>query len=213
LTLLLSNRPLLEAFRRGDEEAVKQVYRAYVHRVAALLRKGFSFMSGAQTFRFHGYSDEWELECAVQDTFIQAFSEKARVAYDGLAPFGPYLLAIARNRVISLLRGEHRELRRRSRLATEIEAAGPEAERAATTPEDEALRLELRDVVREFRSTLDPELARYFDARYVEERNLLETARHLGTTRMRARLREKKVREKFLEFLEARGHLDGRRPG
>jgi RNA polymerase sigma factor (sigma-70 family) len=201
VTLLLSDRKLLDAFRRGDRWAIERVYHAYVDQVARLLQRGFHFVSSGATHRFNGFDSGWELECAVQDAFIQAFSPAARQSYDGVSPFGPFLLTIARNRVISQLRSESREARRRTSLAAQPAPDPPES------PERQALRQEARALVAEFKATLPDELRRFCDARYGEERNLLDAARHLGLTRMRARLRDRKLLQLFTEFLERRGYL------
>jgi RNA polymerase sigma factor (sigma-70 family) len=201
VTLLLSDRKLLDAFRSGESWAIERVYHAYVDQVARLLQRGFHFVSGGATHRFNGFDSSWELQGAVQDAFIQAFSPAARRSYDGVSPFGPYLLTIARNRVISQLRSEGREARRRAALAAQPSPEPPDS------PERQALREEARALVAEFRATLPEELQRFFDARYDEDRNLLDAARHLGLTRMRARLRDRKLLQLFTEFLERRGYL------
>jgi RNA polymerase sigma factor (sigma-70 family) len=208
VTLLLSNRSLLEAFRRGERRAIEQVYRTYVDPVTRLLQGGFPFVSGGTVHSFRGFDNAWDLECAVQDTFIQAFSPAARLAYDGLHPFAPYLLAIARNRVISSMRSEGREQRRRTSLASEPRP------HEADSPEQEAERRELRHLVSDFRSGLSEELRHFYDLRYVEDRNLLEVARELGLSRMRARGRDEKLRRLFADFLHRRGYLlsSGRSP-
>ena len=201
MTLLVSDRALLDSFRRGEGRAIERVYREYVGQVTALLKNGFSFMSGGNSTYFKGYSDTWELECAVQDVFIQAFSPRARESYDGIKPYGPFLMTIARNRVISLLRSETRELRRRSRLAAEGQPPGPES------PEKQAIQQQLEETVKEFLETLDPELAQFFSRRYGEDRNLMETARMLGLSRMKARIKDRKLRKAFVEFLRRKGML------
>lgn len=201
MTLLVSDRALLDSFRRGEDLAIERVYREYVGQVTALLKNGFSFMSGGHSTYFKGYFDAWELECAVQDVFIQAFSERARQSYDGIKPFGPYLMTIARNRVISLLRSESREARRRSLLANEGPPPGPES------PEKQAIRQQLSETVQQFLDTLDAEMAEFFSRRYGEDRNLMETARMLGLTRMKARIRDRKLRKLFVEHLRRKGML------
>jgi len=203
VTLLLSDRALLRAFRNGESWAVEQVYHAYVDQVAGLLRKGFTFMSGGQPAHFRGYGNSWDLECAVQDTFSHAFSPAARQAYDGTNPYGPYLLTIARNQTISRLRRDMREYRRRTALAGEVGLEQPQ------TPEQHALQLEARQLVDEFRATLDQTQRRFLDLRYLEERNLLETARQLGLSRMKARTLEQKLRKALIRFLAQRGIIGG----
>lgn len=201
--LLAGDRALLDAFRRGERAAIEAVYHAYVGQVTGLLRRGFSFMSGAQQIHFRGYHDDWELECAVQDTFIQAFSARARQAYDGINPFGPYIKTIARNRVISNLRSEQREARRRREYS-----AQPPRE-PTTTPESEAMQKQLRQLVSRFVEGLPGPYRQFYELRYGQELNLMETARRLGLSRMKARIREQKLRKRFLTFLRGQGYGPG----
>ena len=203
MTLLLSDRALLDGFRRGEHEAIERVYHAYVDQVAHLLRKGFTFMSGGQPVHFRGYVNAWDLECAVQDTFSHAFSPAARQAYDGVSPFGPYLITIARNQVISRLRRDFRELRRRTALAADVAPRGPE------TPEESAIRSEREQLIEEFRATLDADQLRFLELRFREERPLLEAARMLGLTRMKARTLEQKIKQALIRFLKKRQVLGG----
>ncbi len=206
MPLLTQDRALLDAFRRGEREAIERVYHAYVGQVAGLLRGGFSFMSEGQPMSFHGIKDAWDLECAVQDTFIQAFSPAARQAYDGLKPYGPYLLAIARNRVISDLRSHQRERRRRSSLAAEVPPPGPES------PERQAMAAQREQIVRRFCEGLPAKLLRFSRLRFEQDRNLMEAARALGLSRMKARTLELQLRKAFLAFLRDQGHLRGDGP-
>ena len=200
MPLLTGDRALLDAFRRGEPAAIERVYHEYLGQVTGLLRRGFSFMSGGAQVHFKGYHDEWELECAVQDTFIQAFSENARQSYDGIKPFGPYLKTIARNRVISNLRSDQREARRRREFSAE-----PPRE-PTITPEGVAMREELRRLVERFIGGLPAEYRQFYELRYGQELNLMDAARSLGITRMKARIREQKLRQRFLAFLREKGH-------
>lgn len=207
MTLLASNRALLDAFRRGEERAIEEVYRAYVPGVVSLLRRGFSFVSGGRAHSFHGIRDPWELECAVQDVFSRAFGVEARRAYDGVSPYAPYLAAVARNWAISMVRTSSREDRRRSALAAEGVFEPP------TSPEQLAIAAERRALCAEFRASLPEELRQLLVLRYEEDRNLVEAARILGLSRMRARGRDRKLRELFAAFLRSRGLLgDGAAP-
>lgn len=201
MPILVADRTLLESFRRGEAWAIIRVYQAYVGQVAALLHRGFSFMSGSQSIHFRGFSDAWELECAVQDTFIQAFSPSARMAYDGLKPFGPYLLTIAKNRVISTLRSEQREKRRLAGLLAE----GPQP--PAPDPEQQALHNELVSLVAAFLDTLPEAERALYELRFVEDLTLLEASRRLGLSRMQARTREQHLRDRFAAFLRQRGYI------
>src|SRR5574341_691980 len=92
----LVDRSFLDAFRRGDRAALAAVYEHYVAGVSAILRHGFAFSSGGARTRFHGYRSQFELEDILQEVFSRAFSERARLAWDGLTPYESYLAGIAR---------------------------------------------------------------------------------------------------------------------
>jgi RNA polymerase sigma-70 factor (ECF subfamily) len=76
-------------FRRGRREAFEEVYRAYVltvERYLTGLARGAGEMAQASAI-----SD------LVQEVFVRAFAAKGRQGYDGLRPYGAFLLGIARN--------------------------------------------------------------------------------------------------------------------
>jgi len=94
----LRSRPeLLRAFREGDRDALSQVYWAYIGRVESFVRHAMPW----------GRS---EVVDVVQDAFIRAFDAKARLAYDGLRDYGPYLSTICRNLVTDRARRRGREV-------------------------------------------------------------------------------------------------------
>src|SRR5262252_8510520 len=104
MPVFASDRALLDAFRRGDREALATVYFHYVDDIAAIVRHGFSVpATGA---RVHGVSDEQAQRDVVQEVFARAFAARARDAYDGVRPYGPYLRRIARNLMIDRARAE-----------------------------------------------------------------------------------------------------------
>ncbi|NJK90066.1 MAG: hypothetical protein HC923_12225 [Myxococcales bacterium] len=86
------------------------MYREHAPRVAAMLRHGFHFQSAGRDCRFHGTRSEFDLEDRLQEVFARVFSERARLAYDGIHPFSAYITTIARNLVID----DFRKRRRRS---------------------------------------------------------------------------------------------------
>src|SRR5690242_17666024 len=104
LTLLLSERQLLERFRSGERRALEDVYRHYVRPVSEFLSRGFTFSSRDRTLRFRGYTQPFDLDNAIQETFTRAFKDSARIGYDGLNSYKNYLFAIARNLVIDEFR-------------------------------------------------------------------------------------------------------------
>lgn len=200
MTLLASDRALLDAFRGGKPRALRQVYEAYVDQVTRQLAKGFSFASAGRTMTFRGFANAWDLECSVQDVFVKAFNDAARQAYDGVSPFGPYLSRIARNHVISELRSEKREMRRRERLAAEPREPAP-------SPEGETLHAELVTIVAGFRETLDDRDRTFLRLRYEDELPLTETARRVGLSRMSARTLDRKLRQRFAKYLRRAGYV------
>src|SRR5262249_47320485 len=90
---------LLRRFREGDPPALSEVFRAHVDTLARVLRArahqggAFALMGGAV-----------EIENVVFETFARAFDPGPRSMYDGIRPYGHYLLGIARNVVLEQLR-------------------------------------------------------------------------------------------------------------
>jgi RNA polymerase sigma-70 factor (ECF subfamily) len=94
---------LLRAFRRGDPDALEAVYLDHVREVEAWIR-GALLRSGRLT--------PADLGDLVQDTFLRAFSESARASYDGLRPYPPFLMTLAKNLFVDWARRTGRELPR-----------------------------------------------------------------------------------------------------
>jgi RNA polymerase sigma factor (sigma-70 family) len=89
---------LLLAFREGKPEALSAVYRHYVRSVDGYLRALARRAGTPDLCQPSAVAD------LLQEVFIRAFSPNARLAYDGLRDFGPYLNTIARNCFIDTLR-------------------------------------------------------------------------------------------------------------
>src|SRR5258706_11892085 len=94
VTLFRDRPALLDAFYRGDGPALEDVYWGYVDLVEGIARHGFLVLRSGQ--RVHGAGRD-EIADLVQETFARAFGDRARRAYDGQRPYGPYLATIARN--------------------------------------------------------------------------------------------------------------------
>jgi RNA polymerase sigma factor (sigma-70 family) len=207
MTLLIERRELLARFRAGDRSALEEVYRHYVQGVATFLSRGFTFQSAGRTLRFAGYGQPFDLDNALQETFARAFRESARLGYDGIQPFKNYLLAIARNFVVDQLRSREHAA---SPLVEAVREAGDGvgSEPGAESGEDEALHRELGDLYGAFVEGLEPRDRSFFKARFEEERSQVEAGRMNGMSHMQARTLEKKLRERFLRFMRARGYLE-----
>jgi RNA polymerase sigma factor (sigma-70 family) len=220
MSLLIERRDLLARFKAGERRALEEVYRHYVSDVANFLRRGFTFSSRDRTFRFSGYSQPFDLDNAVQETFARAFKDSARLGYDGLHVYKNYLLAIARNLVVDEFRV--REVAMSpfvyQMAAAQAEAAGPEAEEAApstaadssapVSAEQEFLQKELAQLYAAFVERLDERDRIFFHARFEEQRTQIEAGERCGLSHMQSRTLEKKLRERFLKFMHTNGYLE-----
>jgi RNA polymerase sigma factor (sigma-70 family) len=185
VTLFLDHPELLPGFRDGDARVLERVYWAYVERteatVRARLRDIFRVAAAA--------SDVADL---VQETFARAFSERARLGYDGTRPYAPLIATIARNLVVDHARRHGREV-----AVEEVPDTPPEPE---SEPEPWAEPAIVR-AVESYLATLDPELKRVHERRYVHCESQEDAARALGTTRQRVRTLERKLRDGLAEYL------------
>ncbi|MCB9556373.1 MAG: sigma-70 family RNA polymerase sigma factor [Deltaproteobacteria bacterium] len=212
------DRPLLEAFRRGDREALETVYEEYAPLVASFLARGFTFVSKGRQMHFRGYHQPFDLENTLHETFARAFGERARLAYDGLTPYRRYVIAIARNLVLSELRIRELAL---SQLVTvddgePLEAVFDSMSEApvGTTPPEEGgaegayLLRELASLYQQFVDQLEPNQRVFFVARFEDGMTQVESGRCAGLSHMQSRSLEKKLRRQFLRFMQNHGYLE-----
>jgi RNA polymerase sigma-70 factor (ECF subfamily) len=172
------NRALLDAFRAGERSALESVYRHYVGAVVAVLRGGVALSGGG---RVPGAPAD-VVSDLVQETFIRAFSERARLAYDGLRDYQPYLLTIARNLLIDWARTQGRTLELPEDLG----------ELPAETPLASARHL---GVAEAYIASLSGELRQAHEQRYVLGRTQEEAARALGVSRHHVRTLERHLQQ------------------
>ncbi len=220
MTLLIERRELLERFRQGDRKALEEVYRHYVADVANFLQRGFTFNSRDRHFRFMGYTQPFDLDNALQETFTRAFKQSARLGYDGLNSFRNYLFAIARNLVIDEVR--NREVAMSPFIEAERGDAAPvhDGEEAApaqslssegshgTSAEQDFLKQELSKLYGSFVERLDERERMFFRARFEEQKTQVEAGQVCGLSHMQARTLEKKLRERFLKHMHTNGYLE-----
>lgn len=223
MSLLIERRELLDRFKRGERRALEEVYRHYAPEVAAFLQRGFTFHSAGRALRFSGYAQPFDLDNALQETFVRAFKESARVGYDGLHPYKSYLLAIARNLVLDEFRS--REVAMSPFIDALDSGAGAEAathdgEEAApsssvsdapsagVSAEQEFLRRELGRLYGAFVARLGDKDRTFFRHRFEEQLTQVDAGAKSGMSHMQARTLEKKLRRAFLEFMQANGYLD-----
>jgi RNA polymerase sigma-70 factor (ECF subfamily) len=222
--LLVERRELLARFKAGDRRALEEVYRHYVPEVANFLRRGFSFTSRDRNFRFSGYTQPFDLDNALQETFVRAFKESARLGYDGLHSYKNYLLAIARNLVVDEFRNREVAMspfidqmgapaRIESTTGRDGEEAAPAevnkpGESGQMSAEHEFLRQELAQLYNAFVARLSEPERIFFHARFEERKTQIEAGEACGLSHMQSRTLEKKLRERFLKFMQTNGYLE-----
>jgi RNA polymerase sigma factor (sigma-70 family) len=197
VTIFANNRDLLDRFRRGDRAALAEVYYRYVDEVATLARRGFTIESSGHVY-VRGVSGDAEREI-VQETFARAFAEKARTAYNGIDPYRPYLMRIAKNLLIDRFRAAAKQPvelddNAEIQLGEEPVDLDWEQRRAATV---------------EYLATLDPETRQVVRLRFEDELSQDDVAAQLGCSRRRVRTLEAKAQKDLRKWLDKRGLLRG----
>lgn len=195
MTIFDNNRDLLDRFRRGDRAALAEVYYRYVDEVASLARRGFTIESSGHVY-VRGVTGDGEREI-VQETFARAFSEKARVAFNGIDPYRPYLMRIAKNLLIDRFRAQ-------SKQEVELDDDTPIALGDEPVDLDWEQR---RTATVEYLATVDAELRQVVRLRFEEELSQDEVAAQLGCSRRRVRTLEAKAQKELRKWLQKRGLL------
>ncbi|MBI5545696.1 MAG: RNA polymerase sigma factor [Deltaproteobacteria bacterium] len=201
MAVFQGRRELLDAFRQGERSAMAEVYSYYVDEVAQLLRRGCRLSDGKSLL---GVRDSQRHRDLLQDVFLKAFGAPARQSYDGLRPYGPYLMRIARN----LLVDEARLGRRFVPLEDpcgEVEVL-PEEDAA---PEEALEWRQLSAATREFCTGVDAPTKEFIRLRFEEDLSQRDVAERMQWTRRKVRTWEDRVREQLRRFLI---HRDKRRP-
>jgi RNA polymerase sigma factor (sigma-70 family) len=194
----------LRRFREGAPEVLGEVYRAHVEPLARAMR--------AVAFRGRGYAHlqgALEVENTVLETFARAFEPRTRLAYDGIRPYAQFLMGIARNVVLE-----------QSRTREVVAGLGPQDEGSAVDWELGAaaggggIEQQLEDqeveaLLKEFKEGLSPQERELFELRFTEGMAQESAAERVGLTRIQVRRREKGLKQRLLDYLQARGYLQG----
>jgi RNA polymerase sigma factor (sigma-70 family) len=191
--MLFRERPeLLPPFRRGERPALEAVYRRYVRLIETLLRQGTQ-AGGGRVF----VSDTEMQKDLVQDVFARAFGERARLAFDGLREYRPYLLTIARNILVDWAR------KRKETLRPDIDELCEQMQHDQLEPEAAWADPETVRQVEAYIKDLPAELRRLHTLRYDAGCSQDEVARQLGLSRQNVRTMESKLRSGLSAYLEA----------
>lgn len=207
VTIFDGNRALLDAFRRGDKAALEAVYRHYIREVDALIRRGFFIADkGASVPGAAAPQEHREL---VQEVFLRAFAEPARLAYDGLKLYRPYLLRMAKNLLVDRARKKQRHV-----LGNKDDAAVA----FTSLPDDEVTLGQELDcdpewqqaaaATREFMTTLDAADRRFVELRFVQKQSQNDVGTTLGLTRKQVRRSEDRIRDALRRYLATKGVME-----
>jgi RNA polymerase sigma-70 factor (ECF subfamily) len=193
MTIFREYPELLAGFRRGESRALEAVYRRYVEPVERIARRAVRIAEARS-----GLEAADDVADLVQEIFSRAFEERARLAYDGLREFGPYVATIARNLLIDWSRRHGRQL-----SGAELELQIGADDEAGTGPWTADPVLMQR--VETFLASLPPELKRVHEQRYVLGHTQEETARVLGLSRQKVRTRELRLQRELRRQLRRAG--------
>ncbi|MBI5508398.1 MAG: sigma-70 family RNA polymerase sigma factor [Deltaproteobacteria bacterium] len=217
---LAKDKKLLAAFKRGERAAMTEVYRHYAPGVTAFLRKGFTFRSGKGSFYFKGIQDPADLKAAVQEVFRRAFEARARDSYNGINSFTNWVLAIGRNMVINQFR--NREIAfsqyiaptdERGHLAVMDDEITEEYTGvlygSPSKPQDSEMEhIEITGLVGKFMAELSEQDQQLLLLRFAEGKGQEETAAAIGSTRMKVRTAESRLRGRLRAYLRHSGYID-----
>ena len=200
----------LKRFREGDTLALREVYDAHVEEIHRLARCGFS-IAGPPPRQVPPLRDVASQKDFVQEVFVRAFGERARAAYDGLRPYRPYLLQIARNLRIDQVRRSGKELLSLDDpRGPDIDALIESRDVTWTEPLEDDLHLrQLEAAAEEFVNTQDDETREFVRLRFVEELSQAEAAERAGVTRRRVRTLEARVQHDLRAYLRRLGLWSG----
>ena len=183
---LESDAQWVSSFRRGDRAALEKVFLAYSDLVAGEARKS--------------RLPEHEVEAAVHDVFLKAFSRSARLSWDGVRPYGAWLRIMTRNLLVDRYR---RESRTESLAQRDADALVLDERDPAEQHED----AELFQVLQVFQEGLTPDEKDLFHTRYEEGLSLVRSADSLGWSEIRVRRMDTALRTKLLSSIQKAGFL------
>lgn len=188
--LLCNDRTLLQQFREGRREALMAVWQHYYPLVRSLAVRGST--------GHRGFSSPADVDDAISATFLAAFQESARLSYDGITPYGAFLVGIGRNVMRRIAFKNAREPVLEPCVAEMDQTADP-------SPEQDFLSREESAVLARFQDGLTPEerdvLCGYYRDGLSEER----LAEGLCRTRYQVRKTLARVEKRLRIFLRRHG--------
>ena len=218
--LLAKNEDLLKRFRVGDKDAMEEVYRHYSPGVTRFLRQGFTFRSGGGHCYFKGIKLQDDLNSAVQEVFRRAFEDRARNAYNGINSFSNWVLAISRNMVINGFR--NREIAFSSYISKKDDRGHLAIMDNAVTENYSGIlygqqnqdqektyeHSELKGLIGKFMTELSEPERKLLVLRFIDGVGQEDAAKQLGSSRMKVRTAETKLRRRLRAYLKNSGYID-----
>jgi RNA polymerase sigma factor (sigma-70 family) len=199
MSLLVEDRPLLEAFRRGEISALERVYRHYAPKVAIAVRRGFTVNGAAGPTLIRAATSQFESDGIVQEVFVRAFTERARNSYDGLRPYLDFLVGISRHIILD----QGRRQGSREVLTDLTTGEWALADDPAPSAEETLVDTAARDLVRRFLDEqCDEKDRKLYLLRFQDDLAQEATAKEVGLTRIQIRRWETKFRARLLRFLK-----------
>ena len=183
---------LLRPFRAGDRTACERVYWFYVGSVETIAWAAVTRDAGSP---HRSQARRAEVADLVQEVFFKAFGERARLGYDGLRPYAPYLYAIARNVLVDWARARGREIPTED---GDLEAALHDVHEPGAHPYATPDRVK---VVERFIRSLPDDLRAIHEKRYVAGLSQRDAADALGLSRQTVRTLEAHLHRKMEEAL------------
>ena len=199
VTVFVENRDLLNRFREGERAALSRVYRFYVNDIELQLRRWSASAGGISGLR-NDYSLQQDV---LQEIFIKAFSPNVRAAYDGIRPYRPYLVTIARSVLVDHLRKKSREIvlpfdteEDERAVSRDMETDSSEADQEQSLHWQACLQASNAYV-----AALDETAREFVTLRFRKEMPQLEVAAALGISRWKVRSLEKRVQRGLEKYL------------
>jgi RNA polymerase sigma-70 factor (ECF subfamily) len=204
---LRSNPKLLARFRAGERAAMEEVCRLYLPDVDAYLRTGLRGAHGG--VRVTALASPADHADVVQEVLVRALKPEARLAYDGVRDYRPYIANIARNVLADHHRRRAREPvvpSRGSWDATEL--ADAKQAPAEDVPAHGWLEPRARAIAQDYVAELSGELRAVYEARFVHARTQRDAAEQLGVSRKMIRMLEERMHRELRVRLSKAGIRD-----
>lgn len=192
---LTQDRDRLRRFREGDRVVLGEVFSAYAPGLARTLAGGLRLEA---RMSFRGGATPSDTDDLLQETFMKAFTDRARAAYDGVRPYSGYLVGIAKNVLLEWYRTDCRRARLFDATARD--------DAPAASAESRLMATQLAGLVGQFLAALPEGDRTLVQLRILGGATRREVTERTGYSAMRVRLREPRLRRELLAAIEAAGY-------